>query len=232
MIIVSNNRLIKRNQRIAQVTGLAGLAILVIGMYVLFKSPQEFTIIWGTIIAGFILSQVGIYFTNRYGRSPRPDQQIDTALKGLNDNYVLYHYKTPTAHLLVGPAGIWALLPRYQRGNITFSKGRFRQKGGGFMLGYLKIFGQEGIGRPELEAEAEKESVIKYLKKRMPDQEVPPVDAAILFTDERAVLDHVEEAPVPTMEIKKLKEFLRKTAKTHPFSMDKVRQVQEAIGEG
>ncbi len=231
MNIISNERLIKRNQRIAQITGLAGLAVLFIGMYVLFRSPEQFTIIWGTIIAGFILSQVGIYFTNRYGRSPRPDQKLDAALKGLNDTYTIYHYRTPTAHLLIGPAGVWVMMPRYQRGTITYSKGRFRQKGGGIMLNYLKIFGQEGIGRPELEAESEKEAIIKYFKKLMPDQEPPPVDAVLLFTDERAVLENVEEAPVATMDVKKIKEFRRKTAKSHPFSMEKVKQIREAIGE-
>jgi hypothetical protein len=171
---------------------------------------------------------VGIFFTNRWGRVPRPDQHLNTALKGLDSNYSLYHYRAPTSHLLVGPAGIWVLIPHYQRGTITYENGKYRQKGGGFVLGYLKIFGQEGIGRPELEAEAEKEAIFKFLKKKMPDKEFPPVQAALVFTDERAVLE-TDGAPTPTMQSKKLKEFIRKKAKTKSLSMDRIREVREAL---
>ncbi|MGE5222897.1 MAG: hypothetical protein ACM3PY_10675 [Omnitrophica WOR_2 bacterium] len=231
MNIISNARLIRRNARIAQYSGLAGMIILIAGMYVLFRYPGQFGIIWGTVLAGFILSQVGIYFTNRWGRNPRPDQNLNNALKGLSTDYSLYHYVTPTSHLLVGPAGVWVLLPRYQRGTITFEKNRFKQKGGGFLLNYLKIFGQEGLGRPELEVEAEKEAVTKFLKKHIPEDKIPPIQAALVFTDERAKLENLEEAPVPTLPKSKLKEFIRKSAKTKSFSMDRVNEINHVIGE-
>ena len=228
MNIISNDKLIRRNGRIAQITGLGGLAVLLIGMYVLFTRPNEFSIIWATVVAGFILSQVGIYFTNRWARVPRPDQHLITALKGLDGNYSIYHYRTPTAHLLIGPAGLWVLLPRYQRGTISYENGKYRQKGGGLMLGYLKIFGQEGIGRLDLEAGAEIESITKFLKKKMPDKELPPVQAVLVFTDERVEID-ADAAPIPTLQSKKLKEFIRKTAKAKPLSADRVREVREAL---
>jgi hypothetical protein len=228
MNIISNDKLIVRNGRIAQFTGLGGLAVLLIGMYVLFTKPNEFTIIWGTVVAGFILYQVGIYFTNRWGRVPRPDQHLNSALKGLDGSYSIYHYRTPTAHFLVGPAGLWVLLPHYQRGTISYEKGKYRQTGGGFMLGYLKIFGQEGLGRPDLEADGEKESITKFLKKKMPDKELPPVQAVLVFTDERVEIN-TDNAPVPTLQSKKLKEFIRKAAKTKPLSADRIREVREAL---
>jgi hypothetical protein len=228
MNIISNDKLIRRNARIAQITGLAGLAVLLIGMYVLFTRPNEFTIIWATVVAGFILSQVGIYFTNRWARVPRPDQHLNNALKGLGSDYSIYHYRTPTGHLLVGPAGMWVLMPRYQRGTISYENGKYRQKGGGLMLGYLKIFGQEGIGRLDLEAEAEISTITKFLQKKMPDKELPPVQAVLVFTDERTEID-ADNAPIPTLQSKKLKEFIRKTAKAKSFSADRVRELREAI---
>jgi hypothetical protein len=228
MNIISNEKLIRRNSRIAQVAGLGGLIVLMIGIYFLFTKPNEITIIWGTVIAGFILSQVGIFFTNRWGRVPRPDQHLNSALKGLDSNYSIYHYSGPTPHLLVGPAGIWALITHYQRGTIMYERGRYRQKGGGFVLGYLKIFGQEGIGRPDLEVEGEKEAVTKFLKKKMPDKEIPPVQAALVFTDERATLE-TDDAPIPTVTSKKLKEFIRKAAKSKPLSPIRIQEVREAL---
>jgi hypothetical protein len=36
----------------------------------------------GCLLLGFLLSQFGIYFGNRWGRNPRPDQVINKNLKG------------------------------------------------------------------------------------------------------------------------------------------------------
>jgi hypothetical protein len=229
MNVITNQSLIRRNARIAQFAGLAGLAVLLGGMYFLFAQPEQFAIIWVMVLLGFILSQVGIYFTNRWGRRPRPDERLNQALKGLDHNYTLYHYSSPVSHLLVGPAGVWVLIPRYQRGTITYEKGRWRQKGGGIGLAYMKFFGQEGLGRPDLEINAEMDSVEKFLKNHMPKEEVPPVQAALVFTNEKANLQDVDDAPTPTLQPKKLKEYIRKQVKARSVSMDKIRQIKAAL---
>jgi hypothetical protein len=231
MNVITNEALVRRNARIAQFSGLAGLAVLLGGMYFLFAQPEQFAIIWIMVLLGFILSQVGIYFTNRWGRRPRPDERLNQALKGLDHNYTIYHYTSPTSHLLVGPAGIWVLLPRYQRGTITYEKGRWRQKGGGIGLAYMKFFGQEGLGRPDLEINAEVDSVEKFLQKNMSEEEIPPVQAVLVFTNEKVNLQDVDDAPTPTLLPKKLKEYIRKQVKARQVSMDKIREVK-AILEG
>jgi hypothetical protein len=229
MKIITNEALVRRNARIAQYSGLGGLLVLLGGMYFLFAQPEQFAIIWAMVLLGFILSQVGIYFTNRWGRRPRPDERLNQALKGLDHHYTLYHYppKGPTSHLLVGPAGVWVLLPRYQRGTITYERGRWRQKGGGLGLTYMKFFGQEGLGRPDLEINAEVESVKHFLEKHMPEEEVPPVQAVLVFTNEKAELEDMEEAPTPTLQPRKLKEFIRKQVKGKALPADKIRQIKE-----
>lgn len=229
MKVITNEALVRRNARIAQISGLGGLLVLLGGMYFLFAQPEQFAIIWVMVLLGFILSQVGIYFTNRWGRRPRPDERLNQALKGLDHNYTIYHYTSPTSHLLVGPAGVWVLLPRYQRGTITYDKGRWRQKGGGIGLAYMKFFGQEGIGRPDLEINAEVASVEKFLKQHMPEEDVPPVQAALIFTNEKVNLVEVEDAPTPTLQPKKLKEYIRKQVKAKSVSMEKIRQVKSLL---
>ncbi len=89
------------------------------------------------------MTQIGMFFSNRWGRSPRPDEQLDSGLKGLPNEDTIYHYVTPASHLYVGSAGIWVLLPLHQRGRVTYQKNRWKISGGGFMQGYLSIFGQE-----------------------------------------------------------------------------------------
>jgi len=228
MEIVTNETLIKRNARIGQIAMLAGLAVLVGGMFLSFQSPEMFSLSIAALFVGFILSQVGIYFSNRWGRQPRPDQILDLALKGLDSKYTLYHYKTPVSHLLVGPAGLWILIPKHQRGTITYSNGRYRQKGGNL---YLKIFAQEGLGRPELEVSAEKESLVKFLKEKLPEEDMPTVRSALVFTHANVNVDVSQEddPPAETIPVTKLKDLIRKEAKTKQLPLEKAKEIRQII---
>ena len=135
MKIIKNEKRINRNGRIGRWAILSALVILGTGMYLSVTNntdPQMFTYSAVALIVGFVLMQIGIYMGNRYGRSPRPDEKLDTGLKGLQNDFALYHYSTPVSHLLLGPAGVWILLPYHQRGQATFKKNRWQMSGGGF----------------------------------------------------------------------------------------------------
>ena len=83
MNIIINETLIKRNAKIAQFSMIGGLIVLAGGMVLSF-SPNYARYFYLSLLAllfGFILSQIGIYFTNRFGRRPRPDEQLNQALK-------------------------------------------------------------------------------------------------------------------------------------------------------
>ena len=230
MEIETNEGLIRRNARIGQFTSLAGLLVLGIGMYISFARPELFGYSVASLLVGFALSQIGIYFGNRWSRRPRPDELVDQGLKGLDGRYTLYHFITPVAHLLVGPAGVFSIMPRHQRGTITYDevKNRWRHKGGNW---YLKLFAQEGLGRPDLEIGGEIDATERYLHKLLPgDREFPPVQALLVFTHEGTEVD-AENAPTPTLHVKKLKDFIRKSAKNKPISMDLVNLIQERIEE-
>jgi len=229
MEIISNDRLIKRNARIGQVTSITGLVILAGGMFISFTRPEMFSISLVALLVGFGLSQIGIYFGNRWGRRPRPDEVLNDALKGLDGRYSLYHYSTPTSHLLVGPAGIWVLMPRQQAGTITYddTKKRWRQKGGNL---YRKIFAQENLGRPDLEIGSEVHAVASFLEDHLDKDQIPEVSAALVMTNEKCIVE-ADNAPAPTLEAKKLKDFIRKTAKGKPISLDLVKEIQASINQ-
>ena len=228
MNIVKNDRLIQRNARISSIVTLSSLVILGIGMYITFSRPE--LINWSIIalLVGFLLSQFGIFMTNRWGRKPRPDEMLDSSLKGLDKRYSLYHYATSSAHVLVGPAGIWTLIPKHQRGTITYQKNRWRQKGGGVLFAYLKAFAQEGLGRPDLEMESEIDGLGKYLKKKLPDLELPDIQAALVFFHPDVDLQ-VDDAPAPALYAKKLKEFIRKNGKDKPLPAEISNAIQDAL---
>jgi len=230
MKIIRNDKLIRRNARIGGIATLGGLALLVGGMIFTFtiRDPTKIGFSWLLLIAGFILSQLGVYFGARFGRSPRPDEVIDKALKGLDERYSIFHYTTVVSHLLVGPAGAWIFLPRHQGGKVTYAKGRWRQSKSGCLQAYMRIFAQEGIGRPDLDLPLEVNSLQKYFQKKHAEIEIPPIQAAVVFTNESVELD-VADAPIPSLPAKELKEFIRKKAKDTPFSMTKVKEVVSAL---
>jgi hypothetical protein len=216
MKIIKNENLIKRNGRIGQWTSLGALGVLGIGMYLSFQRPDLFVYSIGALIAGFLMTQVGMYFSNRWGRSPRPDEQLDAALKGLPGDMTIYHYMTPVPHLLVGSAGLWIFQIYHQRGKVTYYKNRWRLTGGGFMQAYMTIFGQEGIGRPDGEITNDIDVLKKYFAKKLDGSEVPEIRAALVFTNEQVEIDSTN-APLPVLKLKQLKDFIRQKAKDKPI---------------
>jgi len=229
MKIIKNEKLIKRNATIGQITSLSSLVILGVGMYISFKYPEElFTLSVVALLVGFILSQVGIYFGNRWGRSPRPDESVDAGLKGLKNTYTLYHYSSPVPHLLVGPAGVWLLLTYHQQGKIVYDGKKWKAKGGGFTQAYMRFFGQENMSRPDLDAGSRAEKLKKALKKVMPEEEIPPINAALVFTSDNAEV-LADDTPVKTLHLKKLKPFIRKAAKDNPLKKEEIDAVNEAL---
>lgn len=61
MKIVMNETTVRRNARIGQIMGLAGLLVLAGGMIVSFKMPEKIWIAWLALLLGFTLAQIGIY---------------------------------------------------------------------------------------------------------------------------------------------------------------------------
>jgi hypothetical protein len=228
MKIVTNEKLIKRNGRIGTLATFAGLLVLVGGMVVTFRFQTYAYLSFVALIVGFGLSQIGMSFQSRWGRHPRPDELIDQGLKGLNDQYSIYHYSAPAAHLLVGPSGLWVIMPYHQTGKIVYERKRWRQKGGGIGQKYLRLFGQEGLGRPDLEANSEVESLERFFSKNIPDVELEKPNIVLVFVNNHAELD-VDDAPILSLPVKQLKNTIRRSAKTKPLSPELIKQVNELL---
>ncbi len=221
MKIIKNEKLIARNSKLGGYISLAALAILGGGMYFSFSKPEWFAYSIVSLVIGYILTQIGMYMGNRWGRSPRPDEKIDAGLKGLHSDFNMYHYISPASHLLVGPAGVWVLIPYHQHGKVEYDGKRWKLSGGGFVQSYMKIFGQEGLGKPDAEATAEITSVQKFFEKNLDNQGVPEIKALLVFTNEDVDLN-ANDSPVPAMKLKQLKEFIRQEAKGKNLSSEDI----------
>ncbi len=228
MKIIRNEKLIKRNAKIGQWTSLGALVVLGVGMYISFTRVDLFAYSIAALLVGFTLTQIGMYMGNRYGRRPRLDEKLDAGLKGLPGEFVMYHYTTPASHLLVGPAGIWVIMPYHQRGVVTYKKNRWRISGGGFLQAYMRIFGQEGLGRPDLEIAGEIEALRKYLAKHMDEAQIPEIRALMVFTSDNVEIE-AEGAPLPAMKLKQIKDFFRQKAKEKPITPAQLAAVKAAL---
>jgi len=228
MKVIKNETLIKRNATIGNWTSIAALVILGGGMYISFKRTELFAYSLIALLVGFTLTQIGMYMGNKFGRSPRPDEKLDAGLKGLQNDFVMYHYTTPASHLLVGPGGIWVVMPYHQRGQVMFKKDRWRMSGGGFLQSYMRIFGQEGLGRPDIEIDREIRSLKKYLAGVMDESEIPEINAVMVFTNDDVEIDG-EDSPVPAMKLKQVKDFLRQKAKEKKLSVETLNKLKTAL---
>jgi hypothetical protein len=228
MKIIKNEKLIKRNAQIGSWTSLAALIVLGGGMYLSFRRPELFIYSLLALLLGFTLTQVGMYMGNKFGRSPRPDEKLDAGLKGLPNEFVMYHYTTPVSHLLVGPAGLWVVMPYHQRGRVGFQKNRWRMSGGGFLQGYMRIFGQESLGRPEVEIDGEITSLKTYLLKHMDESEIPEIDVLMVFTNEDVEID-AEGSPIPALKQKQLKDFIRQKAKERKLPAETLNKLKTVL---
>jgi hypothetical protein len=224
MKIIKNEKLIERNSKLGNYISLGALVILGGGMYISFSKPEWFIYSIVCLIVGYILTQIGMYMGNRWGRSPRPDEKIDAGLKGLHSDFNMYHYVAPASHLLVGPAGVWVLLPFHQRGKVEYDGKRWKLSGGGFIQSYMKIFGQESLGKPEAEANAEISAVQKFLEKNLVGQQIPEVKALLIFTSDDLELE-ANDSPIPAMKLKQLKEFMRQASKNRTLSNSQIEEI-------
>ena len=230
MKIIKNEKLIERNGKIGQWISLAALAVLALGMYISFTKPDLFTYSLICLLVGFIMTQVGMYMGNRWGRSPRPDEKIDAGLKGLHSDFNLYHYSSPVPHLLVGPSGAWALLPYHQRGKVEFKKNRWKMSGGGFLQSYMRIFGQESIGRPDLDAENEIITLRKFLVKKLDEADIPEIKSILVFTNDEVELE-IGDSPIPALNLKQLKEFLRQGTKNRVLTNEQIAKITSLFAQ-
>ncbi|PKO21955.1 MAG: hypothetical protein CVU38_12015 [Chloroflexi bacterium HGW-Chloroflexi-1] len=222
MQISTNERLIKKRSRLGAYASLAGLGVLVVGTIVSFRS-QYIWVTFVAIIIGVTLAQYGSYSLRRWGRSPRPDQVLTTALKGFDDRYHFYAWSLPAPYVLLSPQGIYSFTTRDQTGQITVTGSQWHHK---FTLGrVLLLFAQEGLGNPTSEALDNAERMIAWIKSALPDVSVA-VNPVIVFIAERAQLQITAPA-VPVLEPKGLKKWLRGAGKGGTVSNANLKALEE-----
>lgn len=227
MKLYVNEGYIKRRASIGKWASLLGLLVLAAGFVVSLRNPGLFFISFGTLILGFLLSNVGIYYANRYVRPDRPEAILVQALKGFDKRYALYQFRLPVSHVLREPGGLTVLVPKPQEGLTTYREGKWRNKQGWSRI--IRWVGQEGLGNPEQDLAQETQKLTDWLQQKAPDLNVP-VRGVVVFTNAKAELQ-LDAPTVPVMLPKHLKAWLRRAGKLEPLSKETLNRLTQVLNE-
>jgi hypothetical protein len=207
MKLVINDKLIKRNKLIGNITSFLGIGILAAGLILNLKPTPTRTIIsFVALIVGFIVAQISTYFVGKFGRSPRFDEIMTENLSKLNNTYTFYVYSSPIPMLLVGPSRLWIPIPIAASGEITYDK-KWRQRGGSFIM---KLFGQESIGKPGQDVKSREKQIQALLRDHLEEGEMPPIKSILVTFNPKATIGDVENAPTAIVESAALRRSIRK----------------------
>lgn len=222
-----NLRMIKRWNSISKVLIFLGLGLLIGALIMTFRQPQLTNQFLIMSFIGVICSQVGLALNNRWGASPRTDEILDEALKGLDNRYGIYHYKLGTNHALFSPAGAFALVPRFEDGEITYEGERWfarRTK-----RRRLRRSGKRSIGNVQKNAEAEARSMQRGLQRALSDDSEISVQPILVFVNDDTFVK-INEAPLPVVHAKKLKSLIRSLPKAKSLTTKELELLAEKLG--
>ena len=224
-----NRKLIERNKKIAQITLFASLALLTIGFIWSLRNtePSKSVIGYLILIPAYLLVQISIFMANRWGKSPRPDEIVVQALKGLDDRYTLYNFTTSVPYLLVGPIGAWIINPYHHKGEISYNpeKNQYLQKGGPNFI--TKYFAQEGLPNITREVFSLKRDLNKYFEKNSIQIDEEPLVVNLFYSDDIILLTN--KAPEINLKSDKLKVFIRKYVKKANIPPEKIEKLRSHL---
>lgn len=219
MRVVINEKRVRRNRQIAQYSFFGTLGLLILGLFVVNAAPatNAYFVLAPLIILPVAMGATlfSVRMANNWLREPLPHVAIQNNLKGLSRRSAVYHYVLPAKHVLVTPQGVFCFVVRGQDGNFVYADGKWRKTGGAFTI-FLTLFRQDGIGKPELDAEREAAALQALIDKAAPDANIQ-VEPVLLFTAENATFT-AEDSPIPILhatskQLPSLKNFLRDVKK-------------------
>lgn len=228
-----NEKKIKRNKAIAQYSLYGAIALIAGGLLLTLTNSKNEDLVTNLsyliLLPAYILMQVNAMMMHKWGKSPREDEIVTNALKGIDNRHSLYHYTTPVSHLLVGPSGVWIINAFHQQGNITYNdhKKKYVQKGGGNFLS--KFFALDSLSDIERESSKQRKLLEKYLNE-IDVRDNPDAVVANVFYHRDTKVD-AKNAPELTMHISKLKDLIRQRGKTANYKSIWVEKLQSKLPE-
>src|SRR5665648_176411 len=229
-IIIDENK-VKKLGKIGVILRWTSIGFLIIALIAVFspnaiENQTTLSIYFGVLIVGVFISSISNSLTSRYGKSPRPDELLDMTFKGLDDKYSFYHYKTSIPHLLIGPAGIWTIIPSFVDGELIFDEKKkiWTRKSGSFLNRFLS---REAFGRPDKELIDFRKGFSKLLKENeIVEPEEIGLNAAVILLNKNCTINGSgNEKGILILPKDKAKDKFRKIAKNPVKIKDEILEV-------
>lgn len=215
--IVTNTPLVERNARygrwITTASLLVILAPLAFTLPSLFSGQNdipgnELFIMYGALILGLVLSNVGGYFLNRWGF--KYYEAVGNALKGTDKKFRLYNYSLPVNNVLLTPYDVTVLLLKNLDGKVTVNSGGWHMNVN--ILRFLRWFSTEQLGDPTKDLEIQKEKLRAFIADRLGENFKAPIDGLIVFTNPRTTIE-VTNVDLPIVFLPKSEDALKNALK-------------------
>ncbi|PKO05565.1 MAG: hypothetical protein CVU41_10855 [Chloroflexi bacterium HGW-Chloroflexi-3] len=218
MKINIDKKSVQRNATIGKILRWLSLGCMLVGLIAvfsedIFSNQKLFAIFFSIMIVGVLLSSVSGFFTSRFGKSPRPDELIDKTFKGLDDRFQIFHYRSSIPHLLIGPAGLWSIVPTFIDGEIIYdeNKENWTHKRNSLVNRLLR---KEYFPNPLSEYKHHKIELEKILKDKTKSDNNPELKLLVLLLNKNGSISGIfEKDNILIMPFEKVKDRFRKMAK-------------------
>jgi hypothetical protein len=218
---------IRRYATLGTVAMIAGMASMIVAIYLALKQQQQqFPLVMATSFGGVIVSQIGVYLRNHWGRHPRRDEILNDALKGLDQRYSIFHYTLRASHALIAPSGVYAVCISDIEGEISYRQGKWRQ-----VRPRRRGTKEQTLSEPTRQTQSEVSLLRRALRGRLKREDLAqvPIEPILVFIHPNAQVE-TEKPPFAAIHIKKLKGFLRSLPKGPTLAAEEVDALARGLG--
>lgn len=237
MKVVTNEPLIARRKRAANILAPIAMVMLLVGFVLNILSLNDETInptyfygMLGLLAGGFVLSTISSSLVNRWIKEPRADQALTETLRGFDNKHVLFNYTTVVPHVVVAYNRIYVVTTKNVDGKVSVKNDRWKRSFS--FMRFLRFFAEEGLGHPTIESEHHAQTLKNMLKDNLPEavaeEDGIPIEGLIVFTSPKVELT-VEGSRVPVMHLKQLKGHIRQNTKGAPLKSTMRKKLLETL---
>ncbi len=232
MLIVENKKYVSDKVRLGNIANFASMGLLIVGFVLSLMTgtlgQQAIFAAYAALIGAFLLLSYGRNFTRRWGPRFRQDQWLLPALRGVDNRYTMFNYAAPNLpdHIVVGPGGLFVLVPKPNGGTVRYQNGRWSRGNIGSTM--FRGLAEGGLGNPIVDVNKNLGLLAAYLKKNGSEQLIAGLEARpiLVFTNPGANLE-VSGPPIPVVGSKELKAIFRRAKAT--LEPEKVEELTEVL---
>ena len=229
MKTITNERFVKTRHFISTSTSVAGLVMLIVSTVTAFSPKIEASPL-PLLIAGVILSVIGLSITNRFFQPPIPHEALSKALRGLGKEAHLYHYWLPARHVLVCKHGIFTLTTYSQPATVYFEKDKWHTTDS-LPKRLQRAISQNSLGDPIREARNEAKKTQEWLRRHLQRDDIT-VQPVIVFLNPKANV-YADSPIIPATHADKrkpsLKAYIREQSNP-TLAKDEIEQLETTLG--